>query len=100
LGLDNAAKYGIRYSKILPLDFTVFEPDLQSHPSLRVQRRTSQYKLIPRNLKLHPPRGLMDKKLPKMYPLEEENNGLLSNSLLTGLRLFDSHTGQLFFGLK
>ena len=28
LGLDNAAKYGIRYSKILPLGFTVFEPDL------------------------------------------------------------------------
>ena len=41
----------------------------------------------------------MDKKLPKMYPLEE-NNGLLSNSVLTGLRLFDSHTGQLSFGLK
>ena len=42
----------------------------------------------------------MDKKLPKMYPPEEENNGLLSNSLLAGLCLFDSHTRQLFFGLR
>lgn len=42
----------------------------------------------------------MDEKLPKMYPLEEKNNGLLSNSLLAGLRLFDSHTRQLFFDLK
>ena len=41
----------------------------------------------------------MDKMLPKMHPLEEEYNGLLSDSLLAGLRLFDSHTGQLFFGL-
>jgi len=37
----------------------------------------------------------MDKKLPKMYPLEEENNGLLSNSLLPRLRLFNSHTYSL-----
>ena len=37
----------------------------------------------------------MDKKLPKAYPLEEENNGLLSNSLLARLRLFDSHTYSL-----